>query len=179
MGIPDNGVGVSLYPTKPTYAVNYEWTTVETVLIRFDTYWTPNGSFPVYSERQDGHMILGYDAAVCVQKYEPWIIEVYNTSFASPSILRIVEKWNGSFSSPPGRLRGPLIADIERHLDDTPGKWAAFGAAHDNGVQMLKATGEDSGYYIPSPTVGSIVPACATFLLNSTHSTGRFFHQWH
>jgi len=35
---------------------------------------------------------IGYDAAVCLELYEPWVLEVYNSSFGFPSSMRIVDK---------------------------------------------------------------------------------------
>lgn len=156
------------------------WTTVETVLIRLNTSFTPSGRFPVYSNESlpDANGVetrIGYDAAVCVQKYEPWIIEAYNTSIGSPTALRIVEKGYGSASLlPSGNIQGPPINDT-RYLNTT-GKNPAFFVAHDNSInQMVKDNGRDR-FYVPSPTVGIVIPSHTTFSLISTCVTGRFFH---
>jgi len=120
---------------------------------------------------------LGYDAAVCIQKYEPWIIEAYNTSLAPPSILRIVEKWDGSTSlSPGGNIQGPPIAGT-RYLN-TSSKVHSFKAALINGGLKLVRSNEDFlRDYVPTPTVSLAEPQRAPFILTSTHSTGRFFHR--
>ena len=157
------------------------WTTVETVLIRLNTSFTPSGRFPVYysnASLPDANGVatrIGYDAAVCVQKYEPWIIEAYNTSVGSPSALRIVEKEYAGTSSPPsGNIQGFPIADT-RYLNTT-GKNPAFFVAHDNSInQMVKDNGRDH-YYVPSPTVGPVIPP-RTFFLTLSYSTGRFLHR--
>ena len=172
VGSSDNGRAVSLYSTKSHLDLDYEWSTVETVLIRFDTRSTTNGTFPVHAENTAGWEI-GYDAAVCVQKYEPWIVEAYNATFASPSILRLVEKGNGSTSSPSGKIRGTPIAST-RYLNASNKKFT-FDAAHGNGIrQMMKV---NYGYYAPSPIVGPDASQRTRFLLTSTYSTGRFFHR--
>jgi len=169
----DNGQAVSLFSTESNLSLGYEWSTVETVLIRFDTRYTTNGTFPVHAENAEVRWELGYDAAVCVQKYEPWIVEAYNTTFASPSILRIVEKGNGSTSSPSGKIRGTPIANT-RYLN-TSSKDFAFGIVHGNGIrQMMKV---NYGGYVPSPIVGPDVSKRTGFLLTSTYSTGRFFYR--
>jgi len=156
------------------------WTTVETVLIRLNTSFTPSGRFPVYSNESlpDANGVesrIGYDAAVCVEKYEPWIIEAYNTSIGSPTALRIVERGDGSTSLlPSGNIRGSPIANT-RYLNTT-GKNPAFFVAHDNSVnQMVKDNGRDR-FYVPSPTVGLVIPLHTTSFLTLVYLTGRFFH---
>ena len=163
VGSLDDGKAVSLYSSSSSDDVafrstesgpgqDYQWTTIETVLIRLVIDFEPWGTFPVLSKGTPGWE-MGYDAAVCVQKYEPWIIEAYNVSFASPSILRIVEKWNGSTSSPSGRIRGTPIAST-RYLNK-PAKEELFHIAHGHGVsQMMKINYED---YVPGPIVGPVV----------------------
>jgi len=161
------------------------WTTVETVLLRLDTDSTPSGHFPVhwtntFSTPSIVKVRTGYDAAVCVQKYEPWIIETYNTSIVSPSALRVVGKGNDSTSQlPSGIIRGTRIAD-NRNLNAT-GKNPVFIYAHENSLGGIMVTNNDwiAGYYRPTPLVGLVVPRVTTFLLTSTNSTGHFFHQWH
>ena len=173
---PDNGEGVTLHSTISEFFRGQEWTTVETVLIRYNAVFAINGSFPVYVSKIN----TGYDAAVCVQKYEPWIVEAYNTTFASPSVLRLVEKGDGSTSQPPnGTIRGPPIAGT-RYLNTTE-KSYTFNAAHGNGIhQMMKINdggNEQFWRYVPTPTVGPV--PCITSLLTSTNYTGHFLHQWH
>lgn len=154
------------------------WTTVETVLIRLNTSFTPSGRFPVYSNQSvpDANGVesrIGYDAAVCVQKYEPWIVEAYNTSIGSPTTLRIIEKGDGSASLlPSGDIQGSPIAGT-RNLNVT-GKNPAFYVAHDNSInQMVKDNGRDRSY-VPSPTVGPVIP-CRTPFSNS--QAGGFFYR--
>lgn len=139
------------------------WTTVETVIIRLNTSFTPSGRFPVYSVRDANGVQtrIGYDAAVCVERYEPWIIEAYNTSFGSPATLRIFEKGYGNASLASGKIRGDPIPST-RYLNTT-GKDPAFFVAHSNSVnQMVKDNGRDFPY-VPSPTVGPVVPLRVTF----------------
>jgi len=157
--------------------------TVETVLLRLQTDYTPSGSFPVSlnrTVRTSGLLQrkVGFDAAVCVQKYEPWIVETYNTSIVSPSTLQIVKKGNDSnSSSPSGNIRGPPIANAG-YLNAT-GKEPVFTVAHGNSInQMVKDSSGDI-FYAPSLTVGSVLFPRTTFFLTSTYSLGRFFHQWH
>lgn len=180
----DNGVAHSFHTRTilDTGSIGDQgWTTVETVLIRLNTSFTPSGRFPVYSNQSvpDANGVesrIGYDAAVCVQKYEPWIMEAYNTSIGSPTALRIIERGYGNTTlSPSGNIQGPPIAGA-RNLNTT-GKNPAFYVAHDNSInQMVKDNGRDHSY-VPSPTVGLPTPCRTPFLSdNQTHHAGGFFH---
>lgn len=153
------------------------WTTVETVAIRLNTSLTPRGRFPVYSNAPGANGVearIGYDAAVCVERYEPWIVEAYTTSVGFPTILRLVEKGYGNTSLPSGKIQGDPIPQT-RYLNTTR-KNPAFYVAHDNGInQMLKDNGRDF-FYVPSPTVGRVIPLHTTFFLTLIFLTDCFFH---
>ena len=172
----DNGVAHSFQTRTILDAIGDQgWVTVETVLIRLNTTYTPSGRFPVYSNESvpDANGVqtrIGYDAAVCVQKYEPWIIEAYNTTIGSPSALRIVDKvYDGTSSLPSGHIRGDPIVGT-RNLNTT-GKSPAFYVAHDNSInQMVKDNGRDF-FYVPSPTVG---PMVSSRLTNISSDLGLF-----
>ena len=163
------------------------WATVDTVLVRLNTSLTPSGQFPVYSDKPPQYfdwpeIRLGFDAAVCVQRYEPWIIEAYNTTTGPPVALRIVGKANASTSLPPsGSIRGARIANT-RSLNTT-GKDLVFGAANDNSLdRMLEINidqGQDWGNCAPTPAVGPTVPLRTTPLLALTCSVDCFFYGRH
>ena len=159
---PNNGEGVILRGTPGSDGSGEGWSILETVLIRFNTGYTLYGRFPVYLKRNSTHdpwvgTTFGYDAAVCVRKYEPWIIETYNTSIGSPSVVRIIGRGDGSAPlSPGGNIQGDPITGT-RYLN-TSNKGTVFELAHGNSINhVMKDNGRD-GYYLPSPTVGPIVP---------------------
>jgi len=159
---------------------NQGWTTIETVLVRIDTSFTPSGRFPLYANLPDTQTRIGYDVAVCIQQYEPWMLEVHNASTGSPSALRIVEKGDGSASLlPSGNSRGSPIAST-RYLNTT-GKDSAFSLAHGNSYvrmnQVSFSQSETSFNYTPSSIVGPVVPPRTIFLLTSTYFTGHLFHR--
>ena len=147
------------------------WVTVETLFIHVNTSYTPSGRFPVYtndtSTNSDGVNItawfqIGHDAAVCVQKYEPWIIEAYNTSTGSSFALQIVGKGDDSTSlSPSGNIRGTRIANT-RYLNAT-GKDIPFSAAYKKGVIRMGEAGLNQSSSIvpvaPTPVVGPVMPS--------------------
>jgi len=183
VGAEDDGNGIILNPSyddgnrvvfdqmPDEVGLDQGWTTVETILLRFDTSDTPFGRFPVYLNKSLPHAgrvhnVIGYDAAVCVQKYESWIIEAYNTSIASPSALRIVEKGDISTSAlPSGNIRGAPIENT-RYLN-TSGKGPGFYIALDNSINKLIKENARSSDYLPSATVGPIMSSGTTFLLTS------------
>ena len=174
----NNGVAHSFHTRTILDTGAIGWTTVETVLIRLNTTYTPSGVFPVYSNvTTDTNGLptsIGYDAAVCVERYEPWVVEVYNTTVGSPTTLRIIEKFNGNTSLPSGKIRGNPL-ETTRYLNTT-GKNPAFYVAHDNSInQMVKDNGRDF-FYVPSPTVSVVFPSRVTFLLTLRFLTGSFFY---
>jgi len=148
------------------------WMTVETLFINLNTSYTPSGRFPVYSNGTfpdaDGtattqSIQIGHDAAVCVQKYDPWIVEACNTSTRSSLVLRIVGEGDGSTSLlPEGDIQGARIANT-RYLNTT-GKDFAFSAAHFNSVGRM-GEANDHNSDIPSPIVGLVIRLRTIFLL--------------
>jgi len=189
-----NSASGSYLDSNTPYTIsNQGWMTVETLFIHINTSFAPSGHFPVYSDEwllvgENGTEVMssfqiGHDAAVCVQIYEPWIVEAYNTSTGSSFALGIVEKGNGSTSlSSSGSIRGAQITDT-RYLNTT-GKDVAFSKAHSKSVRRMAEANYDQGagrfgFGVPSPIVGPVLPLRTIFLLISTNSTGRFFHQWH
>jgi len=179
--LPDDGEGFNIRQTY-TQSDDQEATSVETFILRFDTEDTPSGRFPVYLNKTLPHAdfapghVIGYDAAVCIQRYEPWMIEAYNTSIASPSALRIIGKGTRSTPlSPSGNIQGAPV-DNTRYLNTT-GKVLAFGVAYTNSInKMVKEITRETDY-LPSPTVGPPLPPRTAFLLTSTYSAGRFFYR--
>jgi hypothetical protein len=142
----NNGVGHSFH-TKTIFDVDdgsQGWTTVETVLVRLNTSYSPAGRFPVYGPemivQDDGQETrIGYDVAVCVERYEPWVIETYNSSIGSPTALRIVEHGGMLLSQGTEKMRGDPV-DGTRSLVSTS-KNPGFFVAHDNSInQMVKVS---------------------------------------
>ena len=171
--------GIRLYPTtfsNPFPNGDQGWTAVVTVLVRLSTEYTPSGRFPVSAIRPGpiGEKIrVGCDAAVCLQQYEPWVIEVYNTSVGSPSALRIVAKGNSSASLTSGNTREAPIAGTG-YLNTT-GKDRAFTAAYNNSINQI-VKDDARGQFYPSPTVGPGM-SLRTILLTLTNPTVRLFHR--
>ena len=70
--------------------------TMENIFIRLNSTYAPNGAFPAQSnsvpDEKGRTTVIGYDAAVCLELYEPWIVEVYNCTVAFPKTTQIVDK---------------------------------------------------------------------------------------
>ena len=175
-GFWDNGVGHSFHSLTPIMGeAGNGWVGTEITLVRLNNSYTPSAKFPVYSE---GSVVdasgfnsrIGYDAVVCVEMYEPWIMEIYNSSLGVPTTGRIVGKSASvDFEADYGN-RGPRLNSYTRALNST-GKDAAYHVryassfslmrcqlicrSHDNSInQMLKDNGLDRRY-VPSPTTVS------------------------
>jgi len=170
--LPNNGEGVRLHSITPKVAGDQGWTTVETAFIQLDTGYTPFGRFPGYWDRpvpNQADVKVGYDAAVCVQRYEPWIVEAYNSSTGSSFALRIVGKGDGSTSlSPGGNLQGAPITNTG-YLNST-GKGFVFSSVHNHSVSRFWESNTDQGHYytgqcLPTPIVGPVLPPRTTLLL--------------
>jgi len=179
----DNGIGISfhLIPySEPSPTDSLGWTTIEAILIRLNTSFAPSGRFPVYSnmslpDANGTETRIGYDVVVCLHRYEVWIVETYNTSIVPPSVLRIVGKWDGSTPlSPSGSIQGNPISNTR--YPNTTGKVYGFLLAHDNSAVTMWKDNDRTGRYLPSPTVGPIVPLC-TFFLTLACGVGRIFHR--
>jgi len=106
------------------------WVGVETVLVRLNNSYAPNASFPVWSthpiEDASGFSSrIGYDAVVCAEMYEPWIVQIYNSSLGVPTTMAIVGKSaTTDFETDDGN-RGPRLDSYTRALNST-GKFSAY-----------------------------------------------------
>jgi len=142
----NNGVGHSFH-TKTIFDVGdggEGWTTVETVLVRMNTSYSPVSRFPIYGPQTivqaDGQDTrIGYDVAVCVERYEPWVVETYNSSIGSPTALRIVSRGGMALSQGTERMKGAPVDGTMSLV--SKGKNPAFFVAHDNSInQMVKVS---------------------------------------
>lgn len=126
------------------------WTTIEVVSTRINNTYTPSGSFPLYGDpipdATGASTRVGYDAAVCVEAYEPWIIESINSTMTgiTPSSSRVVRSGAGfpSALDSEGGVALSRLQNVSRNIDSM-GKATAYSAAHDNSInQMIKVAHE-------------------------------------
>ena len=88
----DNGVAHSIQSEPASMGEEGAgFTTIETVLIRLNTTYAPEGNFPVRSRAAVGPPV-GYDSLVCLEVFEPWVMDVYNCTSSGPVTLRVVGK---------------------------------------------------------------------------------------
>jgi hypothetical protein len=85
---------------------------------------------------------LGYDAAVCVETIEPWVVDAYNTTAGRATTFKIVG--NGGLSTLPfdyGKRQGtPISVPLNSTLNST-GKFVPFAVAYDSSRnQILKVS---------------------------------------
>ena len=123
----------SLHPTKKhihatfncTGADGKGWISLEHVLIRLNTSYTPNGTFPVLSAQSIPDTVtgkptyIGYDAVVCLQLFEPWVVKVWNSTTGLLTV-GITDKAAGIDSTEKeARLIGEKIGGVSRELNST------------------------------------------------------------
>ncbi|KAJ7163791.1 hypothetical protein C8R43DRAFT_1122758 [Mycena crocata] len=162
----DNGVAHSFKSTPVSLGEDGKgFVSIETLLVRLNTTYTPNGTFLRLSDQAmpDEHgqdTFIGQDAAVCLELYEPWIIETYNNSIGVPTTTRIVNKGSVIVNANTTdfeeiNIRPPLTdPSLKRQLNSS-NLLAVYDVAHGNSAnQLLKDNGRDA-YYVPSPTLVS------------------------
>ncbi|CAA7269011.1 unnamed protein product [Cyclocybe aegerita] len=156
----DNGVAHSMKSTPLNMGEEGKgFVTVENILVRLNTTYAPHGKFDVLGPypllNEDGNMTyIGYDAAVCVELYEPWVLEVYNSSSGAPATMRIRDAMATLRDLEGEDMKGERITDplVSRGLNSSH-MWSAYVAGHQNSVnQIIKDNGRDF-YYVPSPTL--------------------------
>lgn len=129
-GFWDNGVAHSFHSLTPINgSAGNGWVGTEIVLVRLNNSYTHSANFPVWgspiTDASGFSSRIGYDAVVCVEAYEPWIMEIYNSSLGVPTTLKIVGKSASTdFESDMGN-RGPYLDWYTRALNST-GKDAAY-----------------------------------------------------
>ncbi|KAF7313376.1 hypothetical protein HMN09_00493300 [Mycena chlorophos] len=134
---------------------------IESLLIRLNTTYAPDGKFLTYSAEsianQNGtQTFIGYDAAVCLEVYESYVLEVYNSTIGNPASTRIVSKGNTIVDLLNTEVDTRPLNDpsVKRVLNSTNLR-QAYEVAHGNSAnQILKDNGRDS-FYVPSPTIVS------------------------
>ena len=73
---------------------------------------------------------IGYDAVVCVEMFEPWVLEIYNSTLGVPTTTRISSKTAGTdFELNFVGNKGSRYGWYPRSLNST-GKAAAYHARY-------------------------------------------------
>ncbi|TFK28706.1 hypothetical protein FA15DRAFT_665147 [Coprinopsis marcescibilis] len=142
---------------------------ISTTLVRINTAFAPAGDFSRYSENisssESPGTRIGYDAAVCVQAYEVWVLEVHRAPDSRPMAGRIVRR-----ATLVGNLNDSGGVGLTGHgdggLPGHPGQGLDFnktipvlGIAHRNGVNVLRKESSVSGQYVASSLLVSATDA--------------------
>ncbi|KAG9077655.1 hypothetical protein FRC06_008785, partial [Ceratobasidium sp. 370] len=131
------------------------WLQIEIVLVRLNQAYAPNSTFSVYAQADvDYPSPVGYDVAVCVEEFKPYMVDAYNNTAGSPTTLGLLHR-GLDFDEP---VNTPQMTTMEGGVQwgiNSTGKFAAFASAHDNSRNvMLKDNGRDF-HYVPNPTLVS------------------------
>ena len=118
----DDGMAHSFYGLPPIESESGNWWAgIETVLVRLYKRSAPNATFPVWATDPNSlpEMSIGYDAMVCLEMYEPWIVQIYNSSFGVPTTMAIVGKSASTDFETDDGNRGPRLDSYTRALNST------------------------------------------------------------
>lgn len=80
---------------------------------------------------------IGYDAALCIQAVEPWVVDAYNSTNGVSTTFNIVGKGDiPSLSHDYGQRIGDEL-HLSEGLGTTVDKWTAYGTAFSNSRSTL------------------------------------------
>ncbi|CAE6440486.1 unnamed protein product [Rhizoctonia solani] len=153
-----NGVAHS-FKSVPltTGSLGTGWLQLEIVLTRLHESYAPNSTFGAYATPDvlwPGGRV-GYDVAICVEEIRSWVVEAYNSTAGNPTTLRVLHSGMDLDEAVYVQQNITVSEEGTQSGISSAGKFAAFGAAHDNSRNvMLKDNGRDF-FYVPNPTVVS------------------------
>ncbi|KDQ11823.1 hypothetical protein BOTBODRAFT_57228 [Botryobasidium botryosum FD-172 SS1] len=120
------------------------WKVIDVHLVRINTAIPSNGSFPVTASVNGSQ--IGYDAAVCLEVIEPWVLQAYNTTGSSPRTTKFFGRGD---NVDVGAVNQALYADPSSVLDSSN-----ISSAYQAAVYFARKdmTAESTGFpYTPSP----------------------------
>ncbi|KAK0531898.1 hypothetical protein OC835_003530 [Tilletia horrida] len=133
------------------------WVSMEVVLVRLKPDLAgPASQFGLIANMIDNvgnFSDVGFDVAVCVERFEPYIVEVYQGRGIQST--RIISQ-AANFSAHSSKRRfSYLLSGTTSHLNSTT-KYAAYAAAHENARNaLIKDNGRD-WWWVPNPTLTSM-----------------------
>ncbi|KAJ8488594.1 hypothetical protein ONZ45_g13895 [Pleurotus djamor] len=142
-GFFDNGVAHSYFSTPISMGRDGGgFVSFEAVLVRLNTTFAPQGNFATSGsdtlpDESGNETRIGYDALLCLELFEPWIVEVYNSTTGVPFSTRIVAKAGETADIRSGEQRmGDPLDSVKRQLNSSA-LWPAYVVAHQNSVNQL------------------------------------------
>ncbi len=112
------------------------FTPLEVLLVRVDTSFTPKGVYPVTRTATTPPQTIGYDGAICLELFEPWVLETYNSTVGAPTSTRIVSKGNEIANVGAELNTGARLSGVKRQLDSS-NLSSVYDVAHGNSVNQL------------------------------------------
>ncbi|KAG9122747.1 hypothetical protein FRC07_000744, partial [Ceratobasidium sp. 392] len=131
------------------------WLQIEIVLVRLNQAYASNSTFSVHAPAdKDSLSPIGYDVAICVEEFKPYMLDSYNNTAGSPTTLGLLHQgldFDGFVNTP---QMNSMYDGVQQGINST-GKFEAFASAHDNSRNvMIKDNGRDF-WYVPNPTLVS------------------------
>ncbi|QRV84382.1 hypothetical protein RhiJN_12398 [Ceratobasidium sp. AG-Ba] len=70
------------------------WVQADIVLVRLHQAYAPNGTFGAYAYPDHDYITsaVGYDAAICVEEFKPYVVDAYNNTASAPTTLGLVHR---------------------------------------------------------------------------------------
>ncbi|CAD6902215.1 unnamed protein product, partial [Tilletia caries] len=134
------------------------WVSLEVILVRLNQTLAGSGAqFGMVANVSDDHGNfgnVGFDMGVCVERFDPYVVEVYQglTSVRSTSIIRQAD----DLTVESGQRRSLLVSPGTTSQLSSEGKYAAYEVAHENARNaLIKDNGRDHAW-VPNPTLTSM-----------------------
>ncbi|KAK0237139.1 hypothetical protein EDD85DRAFT_771192 [Armillaria nabsnona] len=181
----DNDVAHTLKSNPVTMGEEgFGWISIEWVLVRLNTTYSRDGTFAIYSDeyvldKNGRETWIGYDAAVCLELYEPYIVETYNSTTGVPSSTGIISQDKEITDSSDEKRTGNTVtgSTIKRQLNSTELHYV-YETLHGNSVnQMIKDNGRDASYAADNIDLQLISFTNGTGPYGYTELSGELFAQ--
>ncbi|CAD6887063.1 unnamed protein product, partial [Tilletia caries] len=134
------------------------WVSLEVIMIRLNqTLAGPGAQFGMVanvSDQEGRFGNVGFDIGVCVERFDPYVVEVYQglTSVRSTSIVREAD----DLALEDGQCRTLAVSPGTTSKLSSKGKYAAYEVAHENARNaLIKDNGRDHAW-VPNPTLTSM-----------------------
>ncbi|CAD6913482.1 unnamed protein product, partial [Tilletia laevis] len=134
------------------------WVSLEVILIRLNqTLAGPGAQFGMVanvSDQEGRFGNIGFDIAVCVERLDPYVVEVDQglNSVRSASIVRQAD----DLTLDDGQRRSSLASAVTTSNLSSKGKYAAYILAHESARNaLIKDNGRDHSW-VPNPTLMSV-----------------------
>jgi hypothetical protein len=136
------------------------WSSVEGFMVRLDQRFASKADFAVHkkvsvSDKWGSHsdIDVGFDAIVCVQLYEPWVVEVYNSTSGGPKTLSVLGPGRIATDKEKVKERRRGSESQANHTLSSVGKFQAFEAARTNMQLHAMIVCDNTSYQVRRTTI--------------------------